>query len=403
MMPARLLSRPPRGPDPHSFELSHMPKLLVLFSLINLVIGSSSFVIASILVPMAQDLRVSVPAAGQSMTTYAVGTALLAPLLLLATGKWPRKHVLLLSLGLFTLGNALSALADGLPLLLAARAVMGAGAVFVAVAAGIAVAMVEPARRGQALSLVFLGMSLSYVVGVPLGAWLGLNFGWRVPIWLACACSALALCAVAALVPRDIRAPGASFVGLSALLRRADVAAALGMTLLYFGAIFSVFSFIGAVLQALSPMSGAKMSLTLMLFGVAGVCGTLVGGWATDRFGSVRTLRFLLGQFLLTLLLVPLTQGHYLPMLAAFVAWGVAGFGMMTPQQSRLVAIDISRSPVLLSLNSSMMYFGMALGAAVGGAAVSVTGFERLAWVGAPMALAALGLLWRSTGPNATA
>lgn len=383
--------------------MSAVPRLLILFSLINLVIGSSSFVIASILAPMAQDLHVSVPVAGQAMTTYAVGTALLAPLLLLATGLWPRKRVLLLALGLITLGNALTAVADSLPLLLAARAVLGAGAVFVPVAAGIAVALVGPARRGQALSLVFLGMSLSYVVGVPLGAWLGLNFGWRAPIWLACACSVLAGCAVAAWVPRDVRAPGASLAGLGTLLRRADVAAVLGVTLLYFGAIFSVFSYIGPVLQALSPMSGARMSLTLMLFGVAGVCGTLIGGWATDRFGSARTLRFLLGQFLLTLLLVPLTQGHYLPMLAAFVAWGLAGFGMMAPQQSRLVAIDLSRSPVLLSLNSSMMYFGMALGAAAGGAAAAVTGFDRLAWVGAPMALMALGLLWHSTRPTATA
>jgi MFS transporter, DHA1 family, inner membrane transport protein len=370
-----------------------MPRLLYLFSAINLIIGSSAFVLASIVEPLARDLGVSVAAAGQATTAYAVGTALLAPALLLATGGWSRKRVLLLALALLTLGNALSALSHHLALLLAARVLMGAGAVFVAVAAGIAVAMVAPARRGQALSLVFLGMSLSYVIGVPVGAWLGLNFGWATPVWLACGLSALALLWVALGVPRDIQAPGASFAGLGTLLRRADVVASLSVTLLYFGAIFSVFSFIGPVLRALSVRSDTQLSLTLMMFGLSGVAGTLLGGWATDRFGAQRTLRTQLGLFFVTMSLVPLTQGHHPLMLAAFMCWGVCGFGMMAPQQSRLVAIDLPRSPVLLSLNSSMMYFGMALGAALGGVLLPAVGFERLAWVGAPLALSALGLL----------
>jgi DHA1 family inner membrane transport protein len=377
-----------------------MPRLLCLFSAINLIIGSSAFLLASIVEPLARDLGVSVAAAGQATTAYAVGTAVLAPLLLLATGPWPRKRVLLLALALLTLGNVLSALSHHLAMLLAARMLMGAGAVFVAVAAGIAVALVAPARRGQALSLVFLGMSLSYVVGVPLGAWLGLIFGWRVPVGIAAAASALCLLAVAWFVPRDIRAPGASFAGLGGLLRRGDVLSVLGTTLLYFGAIFSVFSYIGPVLRALAGVSDAWLSLTLMLFGCSGVAGTLLGGWATDRFGAVPALRVLLVMFMLSMLAVPLTQGHYAPMLAVFLCWGVCGFGMMAPQQSRLVAVDLARSPVLLSLNSSMMYFGMALGAAVGGALLPWTGFARLPWVGAPLALAGLLLALGAVVPR---
>jgi DHA1 family inner membrane transport protein len=349
---------------------------------------------------LSRDLGVSVAAAGQATTAYAVGTAVIAPLLLIATGAWPRRRALLLALGLFTLGNALSALAPNLGLLLLARLLMGSGALFTAVAAGLAVALVLPERRGQALSLVFLGMSLSYVVGVPLGAWLGLNFGWRVPVGLAAAASALCLLAVASFVPREIRAPGASFSGLGGLLRRGEVLAVLGTTLLYFGAIFSVFAYIGPVLRALAGVSDAALSLTLMLFGCAGVAGTLLGGWATDRFGAVRALRVLLAMFLLAMLAVPLTQGRYAPMLAAFLCWGVCGFGMMAPQQSRLVAVDLARSPVLLSLNSSMMYFGMALGAALGGALLPWAGFARLPWVGAPLAAGGLFLLLWAGAPR---
>lgn len=361
-----------------------------------MVIGSSAFLLASILEPLSRDLGVSVAAAGQATTAYAVGTAVLAPLLLIATGGWQRRRALLLALGLFTLGNALSALAPNLPLLLLARLLMGSGAMFTAVAAGLAVALVAPAQRGKALSLVFLGMSLSYVVGVPLGAWLGLNFGWRVPVWAATAATVLCALVVAAWVPREISAPGASFAGLGMLLRSGRVLAVLGTTLLYFGAIFSVFSYIGPVLRTLGGVSDATLSLTLMFFGCAGVAGTLLGGWATDRFGAVPALRWLLSLFVLAMLLVPLTHGHYLPMLLAFLAWGICGFGMMAPQQARLVAVDLQRSPVLLSLNSSMMYFGMALGAAVGGALLPWTGFERLPWVGVPLALAGLATLWLS-------
>jgi DHA1 family inner membrane transport protein len=373
-----------------------MPKLLILFSAINLVIGSSAFVLASIVEPIARGLGIGVAAAGQATTAYAIGTALLAPLMLVATGGWPRKRALLAALALFTLGNALSALAPDLAVLLVARLLMGAGAVATAVVAGVAVALVEPARRGQALSLVFLGMSLSYVVGVPLGAWLGLNIGWRAPLWAATAASALAFAAVAALVPRTIDAPGASFAGLGALLRRGEVLSVLGTTLLYFGAIFAVFSYIGPVLRALGSVSDATLSVTLMLFGCAGVAGTLLGGWAADRFGALPSLRALLALFTLTLAVVPLTEGRYAPMLAAFMVWGVCGFGLMAPQQMRLVAVDLPRSPLLLSLNSSMMYFGMALGAAVGGALLPIAGFARLAWVGAPLALVAFALLLRA-------
>src|SRR5688500_8774270 len=124
-----------------------MPPLLYLLAACNLVIGTGAFLIAGLLEPVAQALQVSVPAAGQSMTAYALATAVLAPVLLMATGGWTRKHALLLSLGLFTVGNAVCALAPSLPVLLAGRVLMGMGAIFTPVAAGIAIALVPAQRR----------------------------------------------------------------------------------------------------------------------------------------------------------------------------------------------------------------------------------------------------------------
>ena len=371
-----------------------MPALLWLFSLINLVIGTGAFVISGILAPLAEDLGISVPAAGQVITAYALSTALLAPMVLLATGRWPRKRALLLALALFAAGNVLCALAGSLAALLVGRVLMGLGAVFTPIAAGIAVAMVQPAQRGKALAFVFLGISLSYVVGVPLGAWLGLKYGWHIPVWVVVVFCGLAFVAVATRVPAQIQFPGASFAGLGALLGRRDVLSVLALTLFYFTAIFSVFSYAGPVLQALSPMSSERFSLTLGLFGLSGVAGTLIGGAANDRFGSRRTLALQLAVLGATMLLLPLTAGSWPAMLAVLLAWGITGFGMMAPQQSRLAAMASAQAPVLLSLNTSMLYLGTAGGAIVGGALASVLGFERLAWAGVPFVACGLVLLW---------
>ena len=364
-----------------------MPSILYLLAACNLVIGTGAFGLAGILQPVAGSLQVSVAAVGQSMTAYAMATALLAPLLLVATGRWSRRAALQAALALFAAGLTTCALAGSLEVLLLGRVLMGAGAVFTPIAASIAVSVVAPARQGQALSLTFLGMSLSYVIGLPLGTWLGLRFGWRLPMFGVAALAALMLLLVSLGVPRSIGAPGASFNGLGLAVRRPEALRTLALTLLYFSAIFTVFSYTGPVLQALNPMSAETLSVTLVVFGVAGVAGTLSGGWATDRFGTIPTLRLQLGVLASMMLLVPLTRGHYGAMLAVFVAWGVAGFGMMSPTQARLVAVSPGQAPILFSLNTSMMYLGTALGAAVGGFAGAAFGFGNLAWVGVAFAL----------------
>lgn len=370
-----------------------MPPLLTLLAFANLVIGSGAFVVSSIVAPIAEDLGTGVPAAGQAMTAYAISTAALAPAVLIATGRWPRRHALLATLALFFAGNVVCALAPHLAVLLAGRVLMGLGAAFTPIAAGIAIALVEPARRGKALAYVFLGMSLSYVIGVPLGAWIGLAWGWRWPIAGVALATLVLMVLVARKVPRDVQAPGASFAGLGPLLTHGPVLWPLAMTLLYFTAIFSVFSYIGPVLEALNPMTPTLLSVTLALFGVSGAVGTVIGGWANDRFGSRRTLVVQLAILAAMMACVPLTRGSYPLTLATFLVWGTAGFGMMAPQQSRLAVAAGPQAPLALSLNTSMLYGGTAVGAAVGGAASATVGFAHMAWIGVPFALAGLATL----------
>ncbi len=367
-----------------------MPPILYFFSLCNLVIGSGAFVLGGILGPMSASLGISLAAAGQAMTAYAVATAILAPVLVITTSKWPRKRAIQLALLMFGGGCAVCALAPSLGWLLAGRVLMGAGAMFTAVASALTVSMVAPAQRGKALSISFLGISISYAVGVPVGAWLGFEYGWRVPVWLSAVASLGALVAASWIIPANMASAGSSFAGFRAAALQPAVLRVWLRTLLYFVAIFSVFAYIGPVLQALNPMSTTELSLSLAAFGFSGIVGTLIGGWANDRFGPLRALKLQLSVLVLMMALLPLTQGHMALTIAAMVVWGVAGFGMMAPQQSRLASLSPAQAPLLLSLNGSMLYVGTALGSVMSGALLDTLGLSRLGWVGVPFAVLAL-------------
>jgi len=379
-----------------------MPPVLYLFALCNLVIGSGAFVLGGILVPLAAALNISVAAAGQAMTAYAVATAVLAPLLIVATARWSRKRVIQLALAVFTAGCLVCALSDNLTVLLLGRVLMGAGAMFSAAASALAVSLVAPAQRGRALSTTFLGMSISYAVGLPVGAWLGFEYGWRVPVWLSVGASLAMLSAASWLVPANMAGGGASFSGFAAAARQGAVLRAWLRTLLYFVAIFSVFSYIGPVLQALNPMSSLQLSIMLAVFGLSGIAGTLSGGWANDRFGSLRTLRVQLVVLLATMLVLPLTAGHPVATVLTLIIWGLAGFGLMAPQQSHLTSLAPAQAPLLLSLNASMLYAGTALGAIFSGALLNHLDFGRLSWVGVPFCLLALLTLVFEPAPGKT-
>ena len=376
-----------------------MPRILYFFALCNLVIGSGAFVLSGILQPLARELNISVAAAGQVMTAYAVATAVLAPVLILLTAKWPRKRAIQLALGLFTAGNLVSALASDLGVLLLGRVLMGAGAMFTAAVSAYAVTLVAPALHGKALSTVFLGMSISYAVALPIGAWLGFEYGWHTPVWLCAVASLAALIAATVLLPKGVVTQSASFAGFKTAAKQSAVLRVWLRTLLFFIAIFSVFAYVGPVLLALNAMSPVQLSIVLAIFGLAGVAGTLMGGWANDRFGSLRTISVQLAVLVSMMSLLPLTQGNLAATVVIMVVWGMAGFGLTAPQQSRLVSLSPTQAPLLLSLNSSMLYLGTALGAVVSGALIPSVGLANLSWVGAPFGLAALATLWFDRAP----
>jgi len=383
-------------------EATTLPGWLWWLTGCNFVIGTGASGVTGYLSAIAEGLHIGLGAAGQTMTVYALANAVLAPLLLMATARWPRARVMPLALLLFAVGAAVCALAPSLTVLMVGRVLMGAGAVFTPVAAGVAVQLAAPALRGRALSRVFLGMSLSYVLGMPYGAWVGLAWGWRWPL----ASVALAALVIAWGLHRRLRPLGTASatptMSLRPILHRRDIWAALALTLLYFIGIFVVTAYMGPVQLALNPLGPAGLSALLGGMGVAGVLGTLAGGWAADRLGPRRTLALTLGCLLLAMIAAPWTAGHLPWTAAVFVLWTVCGFGLMTPQQSRLAELAFDQAPLLLSLNAAMVYIGTALGAAIGGVAIDWIGLIYLPWLAAVFVSLALGtlVLERAAGPT---
>ncbi|MFF9482573.1 MFS transporter [Streptomyces sp. NPDC014733] len=357
-------------------------------------LGLDAYVMAGLLPVIAADTGTRVALAGQLVTAFTLAYALAAPLVAgLLAGVRPRA-LILAALALFTLGNALTAVAPTLGTLLGARIVAGAGAgVYAALATAAAAALVGPERRGRALALVMGGMSTGTVLGVPLGVLLAERAGWRATMWLVTGLGALALAGLAALLPPVPAGPAVPLrARLTALTDRA-VAPVVGVSFLAAVASLGLYTYLAPVLAA----SGGVREVTpyLWAWGAGGVLGSVAAGPLVDRTGRVRALAGgLLVVIVVAQALLPVVAPVALPAAAALlVAWGAVGWAFQVPQQHRLLSAGAERGTVALALNNSALYLGSAVGSALGGLALSAgLAPSVLPWAAAGVAAAGLGL-----------
>nr|BFD96376.1 MFS transporter [Kitasatospora sp. Xyl93] len=365
-----------------------MPVRLLLLALGTFAVGTDSMVVAGILGPVCADLGVSVPAAGQLVTVFALAYALLAPVLATLTARWPRRRLLLTALALFSAANALSALAPTFGLLLATRVLAAAGAaLYTPTANAVATTLVAPERRGRALATVLGGMTVATALGVPLGTWVG-RTDWRLTMWLVTALGLAALTGLALLL-RDLPAPTAAptLKARLAPLRRPRVLGAAATTLVFFLAFQSVYIYLATAVRSATGGDSGRLSIILATCGVMSVAGSWLGGRLVDRIGVRRVL--LTGS--------ALAAGAFtaLPWLALSMPGALvyatvvplAGWAVSVALPHKLATIDPHNAPLLISLNSSALYLGTAAAGLAGSTAITVLG-ER--WF--PLAATALAL-----------
>lgn len=357
----------------------------------SFAVGTGLFALGGVLPQMARSLGTSVGAAGQAVTVFAITYAIAAPFLATVAGRWPARRVLLSALVVFSIGNAATAVAPTLTTLLASRVVAALGAAaFTPVALGAAAAVISPERRGRALATVMSGLNGSLAIGVPLGIVLSRFSTWRSAVVLVATLGIVAALVVAATIRTLPPVPRTSLTASARLLRTPSIVAVLAVTILSVAAGISAYTYISAILGDTVHATGWTFLVLLVLYGVGAFLGSLIAGRLTDAVGANRTLAGAIVLLLLILVLVPFM--HVLAIVAVLVTfWGAAFVASTPPQQHKLVTAAPDNATVAVSLNSSAIYLGQALGAAMGGLALQA-GLEsrHLPFLAAALAVAAL-------------
>ncbi len=374
-----------------------MPIALLALTAGAFGIGTTEFVIMGLLLQVSSDLGVSIAAAGLLVSGYALGVAVGAPLLTIATRTLPRKTVLLSLMVIFTLGNLACALAPGYGWLMAARVITAlAHGTFFGVGSVVATGLVPPDRRASAIAIMFTGLTAATLLGVPAGAWLGLQFGWRATFWAVTAIGVLAFGVIAVFVPRQA-GEGAPVVALRdelAVLARPAVWRGLGLTVLGFAGVFTVFTYIQPLLTRITGVSDGAVSAILLVFGGGLAIGNLLGGRLADR-APMRALLGTLAALAVVLAVMPWLMGTPWMAVAVVGVLGVAAFAPVAAMQLHVLEKASGAGQNLASsLNIAAFNVGNALGAWVGGVTVDsrADGLHALGWVAALLTLGGLAI-----------
>lgn len=374
-----------------------MPVALLALAIGAFGVGATEFAIMGVLPAVAHSMHVSIPQAGYLISGYALGVVVGAPLLTAASGRFTRKHLLLAMMALFTVGNLAAAAAPGYGFLLVARVLTALphGAFF-GVASVVAAGLVEERRSAQAISLMFTGLTVANIVGVPAAAALGNAVSWRLTFVLIGAVGLIAVLGIAALVPAD---HGHTPIRVRDELRaftRPQVWLTLAVGTLGFAGVFAVYSYISPALTHLARVGSVGLTVALSLFGIGMTMGNLLGGRLADR-ALLPAIHLALGGLAVTLALFASAVHNEVTALVTLAAIGVAGGAVIPPMQVRTMRAAREAPTMAAASVQSGLNIANAGGAALGGALIGAGfGYAAPSLAGAALALVGLALAWMS-------
>lgn len=383
----------PLPASPTAGARGRMPLALYALTAGSFGIGCAEFVIMGLLLQVAADLNVTIAAAGMLVSGYALGVFAGAPVLTLLTRRMPRKAVLMALMGIYTVGNIACAIAPDYTTLMIARVVTSlTHGTFFGVGAVVATGLVPAERKASAISIMFSGLTLATLLGMPAGAWLGLHLGWRSTFWAMSLVGVVSLAVIALLVPRsrDASEPVPLRDELATIVRP-QVLLGLLMTMLGFAGVFVVITYVQPLLTQLTGFAESAVSPILLVFGGGMVVGNLLGGRLADR----RPTPALLGT-LLVLAAVLAVMSFVLLSPVAMVAFvgllGVAAFATVSPLQLRVLRnAEGAGQNLASSFNIAAFNLGNAMGAWLGGVVIDRgPGLSAITWIAAGVTVAGL-------------
>ena len=375
-----------------------MPFVVYALAASTFAIGTTEFVVVGLLPGIAKDLNVTVPTAGLLVSLYALSITLGTPIFSALTGRFARRGLILSLMGLFTATNLVAAIAPDYYTLLTSRIAMAvAHGVFFGVGAAFIVSIVPKEKSGSSVAVMIGGLTIAMVIGVPLGSWIGQNFGWRVTFLIVAAMGAVALTLLMIAVPRNIpQSRASSFFSQIKLLGNRDLSLMYLLSASAFGGTFVIFTFLAPILTEITGVGSDTLSIALMIFGGATVVGNFAGGKLADKIGTSRTMVITLTGLIASFVLVALAMRVEAAILVVLALWGIFGFAVPPIMQDGVVkvasAVAPDAIPTASGLNVSAFNLGIFGGSLIGGRAVEGYGLTSTPYVAIAIAVVALGI-----------
>lgn len=357
--------------------------IIYVLALAVFLIGTIEYIITGVIEMIAVDLGVSTSEAGLLVTVFALAAAIVAPILIALTINVDRKKLLMATLGVFIASNGLMFVNLSYEALLWVRIIQGAsGGIATVVAMAVATRLVEKEKRGSAIGIILMGLSSSLVLGVPIGTFFSEMFGWRVLFILIGLLSVLPLLIIYKKVPAIKEEEAVTLRMQLSILKDPRILTALVITLLYIGGYSTLFTYITPFFQATSSLSITEISGVLFLAGICSFVGSRMGGQLADAKGSKFTICFGLVLQGVTLLLFALAGVNFFVLILVLMIFMLATWSISPAQQLYLVTLVPRNPDIALSVNTSFIQFGFALGSGLGGLVISRTSVLNLNWVG---------------------
>ena len=368
-----------------------MDRRLLVLALGMFALGTDSFVVAGVLPEISRFFRVSISAAGQMTTVYAITYALLAPTIAALAAGIPRKSLLLAGLALFIIANLATAASPTFAIALITRIFAGTGAAMFAPTATGAATMIVPAdRRGFALSVVVAGLTASTALGSPSGALIGGLGDWRWTMAFVAALAAISALGVGTMLSDVPSPPKISLLKRIAPLADPRIGLTLATTLLTMTGIFIVYTYFAVVFAQLICGNPFVLGSLLVLWGAAGTAANLFAGHMIDTIGNRKLIVSMLAVLIVVSAILPFTGNQLWIAGLAIALWGCCGWGVLVPQQHRLVTIAAQIAPVVLGLNTSCTYLGVSAAGIIGAIGIETLGARWLGMIGAAFIAVAL-------------
>ncbi len=372
-----------------------MPIALLALTISAFAIGTTEFVVVGLIPTIAADLSVSLPSAGLLVSLYALGVAIGAPVLTALTGKVARKALLLALMALFTVGNLVAWQAPSYESLIMARILTGlAHGVFFSIGSIIAASVVPKEKAASAIAIMFTGLTVALVTGVPLGTFIGQHFGWRATFLAVSALGVIAFLGSLMFIPKNVpHSKPATIAQQIGVLTQPRLLLVYAMTAVGYGGSFIAFTYLAPILEQITGFSANAVGGVLLAYGVSVAVGNLWGGKLADRRGPIPALKLIFLLLAVVLLLLTFTASNRWLMLATVLVWGAVAFGNVAGLQVYVVKQAQRFAPqatdVASGLNIAAFNVGIAAGAWVGGLIGASFGLIHTAWIGAVVVLVA--------------